>query len=213
MSAYTDAIHDFEADSRPAMTHTDCVERAKIQRVRFLARYKKAHCDVRPANDVAKILGCQPWQLKRLAVKGAVWEGRGKVRSPRNGRVYSVPTFDVDECRRALDARVTHATKACREFEKPPAGIVPLSSIQDEIAMNANTMARWICAGQLAGAKYVVIHPGGRSGWEWHVDRDEAIALFRAKRAGSHGNNMRRLRTVPVTALIRELWGMGGVEE
>ena len=79
--------------------------------------------------------------------------------------------------------------------------------------MNANTMARWICAGQLAGAKYVVIHPGGRSGWEWHVDRDEAIALFRAKRAGSHGNNMRRVRTVPVTPFVCELWGMGEEEE
>jgi len=213
MSAKSDAIRDFEADARPVMTHAECVELAKIQRVRLLARYKETHCDVRPANDVAKVLGCKAWQLKRLAVKGEVWEGRGKVRSPRNGRVYSVPTFDVDECRRALDAGVTHATKARREFEKPPAGIVPLSSIQDEIAMNANTMARWICAGQLAGAKYVVIHPGGRSGWEWHVNRDEAIALFKAKRAGSHGNNMRRIRTVPVTPLIRELWGMEDEEE
>jgi len=213
MSAYTDAIRDFEADSRPAMTHTDCVERAKIQRVRLLARYKETHCDVRPANDVAKVLGCQPWQLKRLGAKGAVWEGRGKVRSPRNGRVYSVPTFDVDECRRALAAGVTHATKVRREFEKPPAGVVPLSSIQDEIAMNANTMARWICAGQLAGKKYVVIHPGGRSGWEWYVDRDETIALFRAKRAGNHGNNMRRVRTVPATPFVCELWGMEDAEE
>ena len=216
MSAYTDAVRDFEADNATMMmTHADYVEHAKIQAARLLEIYKQAHDDVRPINDAAKALGCKPHQLKHLVNKGAVWSCRVKVRSKRNGRYYSVYAVDVDECRkvRAAEAAVVRKPKPPRVFEQPPAGLVTLGTIAREMAVYENTLAKWARSGQLAAEKYVAIAPSGHYVRQWHARRDEVIALFRAKRAGRFGKSLRRVRTVPVTPLIRELWGMEDEEE
>lgn len=210
MSAKTDVLHDIANDNRACnwamMSRDEQRDILDAQRAAFLTRYKETLCDVRPIRAVAKMLERTWWQIRNIVVAGKVWSGRANVRSERNNRSYSVITVDVDEVRRYYAAQVERAPREQKVFEKPPAGMVTISDLCREFAALPNSLTKWARDKEMPGKKYVV--HGARSGWQWYVYRADALALLKKKLVGRHGKNMRRDTSVPVTPLIRELWGM-----
>lgn len=211
MSAKADVLHDIANDERACnwamMSRDEQRDVLDAQLAAFTTRHKETHCDIQPIRAAAKILKRTWWQIRALVVAGKVWAGRANMHSERNNRSYSVIIVDVAEVRRYYAAQVERAPREQKVFEKPPAGMVTISALCREFAALPNSLTKWTRDGQLDGKKYVV--HGNRSGWQWHVYRDEALALFKKKLAGRHGKNMRRDTSVPVTVLIRELWGLG----
>jgi hypothetical protein len=209
MSARLDAIRDMQDAGLFVPSLEDIKAKAKKQACRLLSLWKQRNRNVTTIRLCAEQLGIGDWQIRRLVRENLIWSALECFTSKTNRR-YRARIVDVDEVKRAWrevqeqDAKRQEAAPKC---EQPPTDLVPIRQMRRELGVGENTLGQWIRRGDLP-AQRITVHASRRNGPQWFVDRNVAIAVFKQKRAARHGKNMRRDETVPITPLIRELWGI-----
>lgn len=193
-----------------AMSPEDCQADARSKRDRLIMLWKSRTCNVVTVAVAAEAMRCSKYRIEKAAKAGSIWSGFAPV--VKNGNTYHARVVDLDECRGVLAGmpeKQRRRPRVKKERKKPPSNMASVSVLAKEIASTGDTLTSWIRRHELPGEKFIVAN--GRFGhMSWHVDRDEAIALFRKKRANHvHGRNLKRNTDVSVTPLIRELWGLG----